>query len=275
MKNETPLKKLKHLFNNNQESAFQINSIHPISNFIFDFDGVLVKECDIIETAYGWIIRAVREKNFDTKDLFINQNDLEQAFFIRPIVKAKSQAEKITILNEKYGNLNLTKDHIEELIILWTKEVFTNLILNQFGDNPKEYLLAGAKNFLEKTSHIGKVFGLTANIQPQAEFLMEFVGLTEYFSEIVGFPVEISQNIKLNKTKMLQNLMLKQGLHVKETCYIGDSTPDIRAGQGAGILTIGIANNYSNGAELIEQGCDIIATSTAAYSDVLTILKTK
>ncbi len=275
MNNQNPLKKLEQFFNNNQETAFQINSIHPISNFIFDFDGVLVKECDIIENAYGWIIRAVREKNFDTNDLNISNDDLEQAHYIRPIVKAKSQTEKITVLNEKYGNLNLTKENIEELIVLWTKEVFTNLILKEFGNNPKDYLVEGAKYFLEKTSQIGKVFGLTANIQPQAEFLMEFVDLTKYFAEIVGFPVEISKNIRLNKTKMLQNLMLKQGLHVKETCYIGDSATDIRAGQGAGILTVGIANNYPNGVELIEQGCDIIATSTAACSDVLTILKTK
>ena len=67
-------------------------------------------------------------------------------------------------------------------------------------------------------------------------------------------------------------LLIKHDLDVKQTCYIGVSPSDIKAGQGAGIFTIGIANNYSNGAKLIEQGCDIIATSTVAYLDILKVL---
>jgi phosphoglycolate phosphatase-like HAD superfamily hydrolase len=272
MNKQILLKKLKQLFSNNKESAFQLNSTHPISNFIFDFDGVLVKECDIIEKGYAWLIRSVRENSFKTEDLIINQNDLEQAFLIRPQVKAKSQAEKISIINEKYGNLTLTEALTERIILLWTKEVFTNIILEQFRENPKNYLLHGAENFLKQTYQIGKVFGLTANIQPQAEFLMEFVGLTKYFQEIVGYPVEVKKNVNLSKQKMLINLMKKQGLDAKQTCYIGDSVPDIKAGQGAGILTVGIANNYPNGVELIEQGGDIIATSTAAYLGVIELI---
>ena len=275
MNKKSPLKKLNQLFTNNQQSAFQINSIYPISNFIFDFDGVLVKECDIIEKGYAWLIRAVRENKFDTQNLDVLESDLELAYIIRPQVKAKSQVEKITIVNEKYGNLKLTEKFLEEIIILWTNRVFTNYILEQFSDNPKNYLLDGANNFLEKSGQIGKVFGLTANIQPQAEFLMEFVGLTKYFREIVGFPVDLSKNVNLSKTKMLQNLIISHELKVEQTCYIGDSSTDIKAGQDAGILTIGIANNYSNGKALIEQGCDIIATSTAAYSDILSMIKTK
>ena len=272
MNNQIYLEKLKQIFSNNQESALQINSNHPISNFVFDFDGVLVKECNIIEKGYAWLIRAVREKKFETEDLNINTNDLNEAFIIRPQVKAKSQAEKISIVNEKYGNLTLTEQLTEKIIIMWTKEVFTNIILEQFRENPKNYLLDGAESFLKETNQIGKVFGLTANIQPQAEFLMEFVGLTKYFREIVGYPVEIKKNVKLSKQKMLINLMKKHGLDAKQTCYIGDSVPDIKAGQGAGILTVGIANNYPNGVELIEQGCDIIATSTAAYSGVIELI---
>lgn len=272
MNNDIPIKKLKQLFDKNKESAFQINSIHPISNFIFDFDGVLLKECNIIEKGYAWLIRAVRENNFDTKDLNINHNDLKQAHFIRPQVKGKSQAEKIAIVNEKFGNLTFTDKRIEKTIILWAGNIFTKFILQQFEKNPKNYLLNGAENFLKETCRIGKTFGLTANIQPQAEYLMKFVGLTKYFKGIVGFPVEIKKNVNLSKKEMLQNLMTKNSLDIKQTCYIGDSPSDIIAGKGAGIFTIGIANNYSNGVALIEQGCDIIATSTAAYSNILTIL---
>jgi phosphoglycolate phosphatase-like HAD superfamily hydrolase len=98
---------------------------------------------------------------------------------------------------------------------------------------------------------------------------MKFVGLANYFDEIVGFPIEIEKNKHHNKKKMLLRLMEKHKLEQRQTCYIGDSASDIKSGQEAGVFTIGIANNYANGAKLIEQGCDLLATSMAAYAEIL------
>jgi len=96
--------------------------------------------------------------------------------------------------------------------------------------------MPGAKEFLNEAQQIGRVFGLTAKIQTQAELLMKFVGLTHCFDEIVGFLIEMGKMNILIK-KMLLHLMEKHKLEQRQICYVGDSASDVKSGQEPGVLT--------------------------------------
>ncbi len=55
-----------------------------------------------------------------------------------------------------------------------------------------------------------------------------------------------------------------------ERCImVGDTTPDIRAGKSAGLLTVGVLCGFGERDELEEAGADIILDSTAALAGLL------
>jgi phosphoglycolate phosphatase-like HAD superfamily hydrolase len=252
---------------------------------VFDFDGVLTKEIDIAEKGYAWVIRVVRDGIIDPNNVELQNDDIEIARNFRPTIKGKSMVEKVNILREKFGkaSVNLTNS---EIIVGWY-DFFRFLILSIYGENKNEYILPGAEELLNESHRYFKVFGVTANEQQYATWLMEFVCLKKYFNEIVGYPIHASPGT--TKASLLDVLLSRWEIPPEEVCFIGDGVTDIIAGKSVGTLTIGMANNempigeiknvidkervinkaLANGKNLIEAGCDILATSTLAYPAIL------
>lgn len=267
----------------NKETAFRYKS-DGCKAIVFDFDGVLLKEIGIAELGYAWAIRALRDGIFDPTNIELHFDDIDIAQKYRTVIKGKPMTEKLDILRQRFGNkcINIGND---EIITLWY-DFFTYYVQFKYSKNEKEYLLPGALELIKKAYQCGKVFGVTANEQRYALWIMNFVGLREYFKEIVGYPIHTLHNT--SKGSLLNDLLFRWGIRPNEACYIGDGSSDIQAGMQAGVLTIGIANNeipisyiscieekervsikaFNNAIMLAEAGCDILATSPMAYPSI-------
>ena len=262
-------RKLEWLFETSREGLLLLSDPSYRHHFVFDFDGVLLKECGVAEVGYAWLVRAFREDNWRVFDIDINIADQFEAKAFRPNIKGKSPIEKVEILRDHYGTTLASEIHALDAVYMWF-EVMAGEIKRRFGSNPTAYLLPGAKNFVSAASRYGHAYGLTANIQNQAEYLMQFVELQSFFQQIIGYPPEARAGT--TKATMLQSLLHSQGVEAQSACYIGDGVPDMRAAHEAGVLAIGVANDLENGLHLLEEGCDVLCTGPSCGEHLISML---
>ncbi len=261
---------LQRLFDTNSEAVL-LRPFTPRRNFVFDFDGVLLAECGVAEVGYAWLVRAFRDGNWDVRDLDVSDGDRREALALRPGIKGKAPVEKVEILGQRYGSGESLSGPAVDLVRMWFA-VLAGEIGRRFGDDPDSYLLPGARELVCAAQEVGPTFGLTANIQEQAEFLMEFVGLRESFDEVVGYPADARAGI--SKATLLVDLLRAHCASPDESCYIGDGVPDVRAALEAGVLAVGVANDLQGGLRLIDAGCHVLCTSSACGRDVVRVLAT-
>ncbi len=269
MQKITPNERLRILFSTNKEGVVINQSVSEVNGYIFDFDGVLFKDCGVIAIGYAWLIRALRDGNYECEDIDFEESDIKQAIKFRSRIKGKMTHEKIYMLNASFGSSDSLPISLNELANFWAK-VHILAVKEKFSENPRSALLPGAIDFITQAAQRGKVFGLTAFSQPVAEFLLEFVGLIGYFEKVLGNPNE--DNGKSGKVDMLHFLFESVNTFALDYCYISDFVSDMNAGKAVNIVTVGIANSLRNGLLLLNKGCDLVATSTLAYKDILEIL---
>lgn len=260
---------LDNLFSAGEEGILRLEPFRSVKNFIFDFDGVLLEECGVVESGYAWLLRAVRDGVWDTTDIYVSADDIEIAREFRPNIKGKSPIEKVVAYKRAFGNGRPLPMQLMEVVESWFS-VVAGVIRNRFGEDSASYLLPGALKLVETACQRGSAFGLTANIQRQADFLMGFVGLSGYFNRIVGFPVDATSD--MNKATMLEDLIESHGLDKSETCYIGDGAPDMKAANTAGIIAVAISNDLIGGKKLLSQDCHVVATSSICGDRLIDVL---
>lgn len=249
---------------------------------IFDFDGVLIKETGIAEIGYAWVISSIRDDFIPVEPKDIMEEDVKFAKDFRPLIKGKSMVEKVDIFHALFHK-KASQEAKYKLIAGWY-DFLKIYIRSQFAKNNLELRLPGSEFLLQEAAKSSRLFGLTANEQYHAQWLMDFVKLLRYFEEIVGFPIET----ETSKYHLLMNIISRKKLKSSEVCLIGDGVSDIIMGKKAGVLTIGISNNemplslvqdgtdkeririkaIKNAEKLLEAGCDILATSTMAYKQL-------
>lgn len=253
------MKDLEDMFRMNVRGVIALAPFAPRTAFVFDFDGVLLHECGMVETGYAWLARAVREGNWDIHDHDVTERDVSEVRALRPVIKGKPPVEKVTIFWSRFGSGSRLPFSPETAVERWFSFV-KDRIQCRFGRNPSLYLIPGAADMVKAAKEYGPVFGLTANIQSQADFLMEFVGLSPCFDRIVGYAPSAGPGT--DKGAMLADLLALHGVDPQETAFIGDGTSDMRAAHRAGALAVGIANDLQNGRGLIEADCGVIATDS-------------
>ena len=81
--------------------------------------------------------------------------------------------------------------------------------LAQFGTNFEEYLLAGARDLLQLLSQQRnkKVVLVTANEQPQAEWVTEKVDIAKYFTDVIGYPTVMDEGQSLSKATIMADYL--------------------------------------------------------------------
>jgi phosphoglycolate phosphatase-like HAD superfamily hydrolase len=262
-------KKLEQMFKANAQGVILLGTFAPCSAFVFDFDGVLLHECGIPEAGYAWLARAVREGNWNLHDHDVAESYQTAVHALRPLIKGKPPVEKVEVFCSRFGGGAPLLFSPEQAVEKWFASV-QQVIRGRFGHDPNSYLLPGAVDLVKAAREKGQVFGLTANIQRQAEFLMEFVGLTRFFDQIVGYAPDAGTGV--DKGTMLADLLSRHGIDPGHTAYIGDGAPDMRAAHHAGALAVGIANDLQGGQRLIDAGCDVIATSPKAGARLVRLL---
>jgi phosphoglycolate phosphatase-like HAD superfamily hydrolase len=287
---ERYIEELERLFQSEKEDVVVINDKEAgkyrregFKAVVFDFDGVLLIENDSAEKGYAWLSRSLREGNFNPKDIGVSKSDVEKARAFRPNIKGKSMAEKVEAFNAEFGK-GVIEMPVDKLIRLWFDALKYN-VMDQFGNDPNAYRMPGAKVLLETAASKAVVLGVTANEFFHAHFLMDFVGFKDFFSEIVGYPINAFP--KTSKASLLADVLFRHGINSDDACYIGDGASDIKAGKKARTFTIGIANatmpitmvsdakkekiiekSMNNARKLIEADCDILATSVMAYTKI-------
>jgi phosphoglycolate phosphatase-like HAD superfamily hydrolase len=268
----SPGERLREFFLHGTEGAVIVGDVPAIREYIFDFDGVIFRSSEIIVASYAWLIRGVREQSFDCEDLEFSALELEQARNFRQQIKGRTAHEKILAANRIFGRSCCLPRTATELAQLWT-QVYINTTKRMFHNHPRDLLVPGAEEFIRLVSERGRVFGLTAFLQDVADFLLGFVGLGEVFEKVQG--CSVSNEEAVGKADMLRSFLTTLKTRQRAFCYIGDSILDVRAGRATGIGTVGIANTLANGLALLDEGCDVVATTPLAYRDVVRLLSNK
>ncbi|MFA8298912.1 MAG: HAD family hydrolase [Hyphomicrobiales bacterium] len=239
-----------------------------IKHVFFDFDGVILKEYGIHEQAYAWIIKSLIEENFDIK-IDPDEALICEAREIRKVIKGKSPDEKLSFLISYYSKGQKAFTTVEKLNKKWMEYLRSN-VKKAYGGDASLYLLDGARDLVTNCAEHSKIYGLTANYQDQAEWLMKFVGLNSYFKKIYGYPIK--GNKELSKAKILSGVIQKYKLDPEEICFIGDGKPDIISGNKNGVYSVGVANTVENGVVLLGENPDALISSPMAFVDLLNVI---
>ena len=140
------------------------------------------------------------------------------------------------------------------------------------------YMIAGSEEFLKALKARGvKMYVASGTDHPDVLNEVAALGLTDYFTEIAGAPVNAES---CSKEKVIAQLMEREGLSGGEFAVIGDGKVEIRLGREAGARTIGLATdedarcgvNPVKRERLINAGADIIAGDFTALDELLGFL---
>jgi len=96
---------------------------------------------------------------------------------------------------------------------------------------------------------------ITNKPNPHARELLRALGIERYFLRVIaaddGFP-------KKPDPAAVLALMKQEGVAPQETLLIGDSPIDVETGRRAGVVTVGIAQGFSDPAELADAAPDLL-----------------
>ena len=188
-----------HLISNmNNKLSFLKNIIQNTENIFFDFDGVIVESLDI------------KGEGFTELYKDINNKDLNEIIKHHNYYSGVSRFEKIKYYHKKYYNIKLNK---EQLVIQCNK--YSKIILKKMMNVP---YVKGAKEFLELSRKINKIFLLSATPQGELEEILKFKKINNYFIEVCGSPKK--------KDFHLRKIIKQNNINIDKSIFFGDSVND-------------------------------------------------
>lgn len=103
----------------------------------------------------------------------------------------------------------------------------------------------------------------TANEQKQADFLVNYAGVKEYFDYVLGFDLYNEKLLFDNKMQMLKYFVSSElesnGIVSDAKVFmIGDGVPDMEAGRAVGAVCVGIAHDQKHFEALKGAGADVV-----------------
>ncbi|MCX5656815.1 MAG: haloacid dehalogenase-like hydrolase [Candidatus Omnitrophica bacterium] len=226
----------------------------------FDWDGVITEERGYYEKAWTVLMVMLEkgEKDADLNSILDNltTDDLKRGEAFRKRTKGMEHAVRTDMLRE----MAIEKGVSPELLMSdvechekFQKVVFL-LAKRDFGNDLNNWAYPNSTAFLEylRDQNPGVPrYVVTANPQEAFRTLVipefEIGGL---FDGVFGNPCRSTEGEIRNKTTILKDLMQQHGLDVNEVVFFGDGESDIRFGSVAGVITVGVANNYENGVKL-------------------------
>jgi phosphoglycolate phosphatase-like HAD superfamily hydrolase len=181
--------------------------ISNYSSVFWDFDGVIKDSVAVKTLAYeslflpygATVATAVREHHEENGGM--------------------SRFEKIPIYLQKAG-ITVTKNVIEEFCYR-----FSDMVLERVIGSP---WVPGALEYLTQTHSNRNFILVTATPEDEIKVILESLGISRYFQNIFGAPVQ--------KTAAIAGVIKKAGLKPDQALMIGDASADLFAAESNSIM---------------------------------------
>lgn len=194
---------------------------HNLNHFCFDLDGTLV---DSNQTIY-------KATAFTLNELGINFNVNENDF---ALMIGKHFVDI-------FAAFNINVQDFEQFIKIYKENYFNQMQYSYLYPDVTE-TLANLKN------NGNKISLLTTKVQDQAEKIIDYFELGEYFNLVMGRRDGIAYKPSAEPLLMICKEL---NVEVKNTLMIGDTELDIQCGKNAGSKTCGVLYGYRT-KELLE-----------------------
>lgn len=220
----------------------------------FDIDGVLVYECGVAYAGYWLQLEALRTGKIPddyTKFLEIPDNIKLQIDTFRPHVKGLHFRRKLEKMHEFLTKAGESITDLSALdfvaLVKATMKVQQSYIQRHFP--PDKYCVSGAKDLLLSLSKRYSICTLTANDFEQTSWILQYVGLSSYFTELLCYHAD---NPGLQtKEDLLKDFQSRHpSVDFSQCVVLGDGLPDIQAGAAMGCFTVGVYGTPNDRAKL-------------------------
>jgi HAD superfamily hydrolase (TIGR01549 family) len=214
--------------------------LKKIKHICFDLDGTLV---DSLNTIYDSSIKTLRQLNI--------KDDIKKEDF-----RLLIGYHFVDIFN----SLKIPVTDTERFIDIYKKNYFSFINESELYPETEKTL-----EFLkEKNISISL---LTTKVQEQAEKIIAYFNLQNYFDEIMGRRPNIP--VKPNPEPLLE-ICSSLKVQSEETLVVGDTELDIICGKNAGSSTCGVTYGYREKEKLMQEEADYYINSLSELKTLLT-----
>ncbi|KHT22682.1 HAD hydrolase-like protein [Pectobacterium carotovorum] len=214
-------------------------------NIIFDLDGTIIDSVPGIKDS---LIYAIRKQGHVIDD----RTDIS-SLIGPPMVNI------VRTLLEPYGD-----DRVEETINIYRAHYGQHGLYNSI-------IYEGIMSALEALKQRGdKLFIATSKRQIFAGKILDDMGISSFFLDIIGTPTDGSMD---DKSKLLSYLLTKHGLDQRCSIMVGDRKDDIIGAQDNHLLSIGVLWGYGTFNELSTHQADYLCTQPTELCHVIDKIK--
>lgn len=220
----------------------------------FDIDGVLVYECGVAYAGYWLQLEALRTGKIPgdyTKFLEIPNDTRLQIDALRPHVKGlhfRRKLEKLRTLLSKAGESVIDPGVLDHAaLVKATMEAQRAYI--QYHFPPDKYRVSGSEDLLLSLSRTFSICTLTANDFEQTSWILQYVGLSSYFTELLCYRAD-APGLQTKEDLLKDFKSRHPKVDFSQCVVLGDGAPDIRAGVAMGCFTVGICGGPDDYAKL-------------------------
>lgn len=179
----------------------------------FDFDGVILDSVDVKARAFAEMFR-----------------------YFGPEIEAKvvayhmkyggiSRHEKIRYWYKNYLNFSISEEEVQQLARQFSDLVLEKVVASPFVDGAMDALK------LVKSNNI-PAYVATGTPEDEIEYIVETIGINEYFDEVHGSP--------RRKVEIINDILQRKLYRSSECLFIGDSIADYWVAKQTGLQFLGI-----------------------------------
>ncbi len=222
---------------------------------LFDIDKTLIDSSSAHREAFSQAFKKVY--GIETTIDIINPHGMTDQQIIIEVLKKKGIEEK-TIRSKIFNCM-------KEMVRFFHRGI----------KQDKIHVLNGVQELLKTLQKHNVIIGLvTGNLEPIARGKLAKVGINEYF-KVGGFGSDYLERTELVKIAIKKAVTQFSFRKNKNVFLFGDTPQDIKAGERAGVYTIGVATGTYTEAELSQAGATATLKNLANTEKILRIINKK
>lgn len=228
----------------------------------FDLDGVIVQELDVVNAGYRFLLAAVKTGRTDLSQEEVDSLALQaEVEAVRPVIRGLHPLTKVRMLQDILSPPGAGPS-AGELVVAWYAYARRYIVRNY---PPQTYLVPGAERLLRRLAPRFRIVAVTANPAPQAEWLLQYVGLRELFFEVLAYGSEVEG--QGTKGQMLATYLVTHPA-AKRAAVVGDGGPDMQAARANGLRGVGIYVTDLQQQGLVDAGAARVFRAGEEYEEL-------